>query len=41
MTMKKENKETLTAVFIAVTATVFFYLMLFYIGDYIDNLTID
>ena len=39
--MKKENKETLTAVLIAVTAVTFFYLILFYIGDYIDNLTID
>lgn len=38
MKLTKERKETMIAAMIAFVAVIFIYVMLFYVGDYIDNL---
>lgn len=38
MKLTKERKETMIAVAIAMVTVIFIYVMLFYVGDYIDNL---
>lgn len=38
MKLSKDRKETMIAAAIAMVTVIFIYVMLFYIGDYIDNL---
>ena len=38
MKLTKERKETMIAAAIAIVTVIFIYVMLFYVGDYIDNL---
>lgn len=38
MKLTKERKETMIAAAIAFVTVIFIYVMLFYVGDYIDNL---
>lgn len=38
MKLTKERKETMIAAAIAMVTVIFIYVMLFYVGDYIDNL---
>lgn len=38
MKLTKERKETMIAAAIAMATVIFIYVMLFYVGDYIDNL---
>lgn len=38
MKLTKECKETMIAAAIAMVTVIFIYVMLFYVGDYIDNL---
>ena len=38
MKLTKERKETMIAAAIAMVTIIFIYVMLFYVGDYIDNL---
>ena len=38
MKLTKERKETMFAAAIAMVTVIFIYVMLFYVGDYIDNL---
>lgn len=38
MKLTKERKETMIAAAIAMITVIFIYVMLFYVGDYIDNL---
>lgn len=38
MKLTKERKETMIATAIAMVTVIFIYVMLFYVGDYIDNL---
>ena len=38
MKLTKERKETMIAAAIAMVTVIFIYIMLFYVGDYIDNL---
>ena len=38
MKLTKESKETKIAATIAMVTVIFIYVMLFYVGDYIDNL---
>lgn len=38
MKLTKERKETMITAAIAMVTVIFIYVMLFYVGDYIDNL---
>ena len=38
MKLTKERKETMIVAAIAMVTVIFIYVMLFYVGDYIDNL---
>lgn len=38
MKLTKERKKTMIAAAIAMVTVIFIYVMLFYVGDYIDNL---
>lgn len=38
MKLSKDRKETMIAAAIAMVTVIFIYVMLFYVGDYIDNL---
>ena len=38
MKLTKGRKETMIAAAIAMVTVIFIYVMLFYVGDYIDNL---
>lgn len=38
MKLTKERKETMIAAAIAMVTVIFIYVMLFYVGDYLDNL---
>lgn len=38
MKLTKERKETMIAAAIVMVTVIFIYVMLFYVGDYIDNL---
>jgi branched-subunit amino acid permease len=38
MKLSKDRKETMIAAMIAIVTVIFIYVMLFYVGDFLDNL---